>query len=533
MLDSNNVSASESEEESRIVKRKFRLHSETRKSKRNIFLNVLNDPETTTHKNAERESSMNTIALSSNTNTNIKQVNEIQESSSDQSDITNVLKLKPNIYKKNYKNRNKNVFSDVLKENQSGTSSKRKISSTNEAQITTESADFAASEDIVLSQQVLNQFAFSFANEHNFSPALVPKAQSTILEGSTLSVHNSNKESNNSDTINKILKPKTKLLTRNRKNRKQNLFENVFKKEESLNKEEKNVTTDEILKHSLKSSKNPKAAADTMDEHRYGDMKGVETLSTKISEDSSTSNDESDISQDYSRVQRSKSRFLTRLRKNRKKNPFRDIFEGNNDVDALITPPSERTLIRSREKVSIIKNATSIPNIFRRKSNHTSSNDSMYLRIEKSDEDVAMNIKSDGTDTNMIDTLPEKNTRKKQPSLPKTDAKLDDVKNVSKKRILNVNNTATQSLLQRSDSLAAANATAIELAKAQDTLIKQSSHVSKLEKSFSDNIGESKRQETKIILQRRSKDLVTRKKNQFYLLQMKINQVKFKIIPKG
>lgn len=114
---------------------------------------------------------------------------------------------------------------------------KRK-SSVNEdrAQIsTTEYLVPVATETSEFNEILQNQISLSFNNEHNFSHFPIPKAQSTILEGSS-SLHNNDKESNNSDTNSEVLKPKSKLLTRHNKNVKENLFENIFEKQETSNK---------------------------------------------------------------------------------------------------------------------------------------------------------------------------------------------------------------------------------------------------------------------------------------------------------
>ncbi|OAD47006.1 hypothetical protein WN48_05768 [Eufriesea mexicana] len=377
---------------------------------------------------------------------NAKQNNEIQESSLNQSEISNVLKLKPNIYKKNYKNRNKNVFIDILKENQSETSLKRKISSNNAAQIITESADSATTVNTVLSQAMSIQNPLFLENEQNLSPFPPPKAQSTILEDSTSSVYNSSNESNNSNTIYKILKPRSRLLTHNYKNTKKNLFENVFETDRSSNKIQSSVTAGEILEHSLKLSKISKAAADTMDENQDEHIKKIKVLSTskvderKVSEDSITSNEESDINRDHSAVQRVKSKFLTRLRKNQKKNPFQDIFEENNNVDTLIASPSDHV------------SPTSLHSMSKRRDDNVESTSQKSTRSSSKTQKQLVSFAVEGKESTKIQDTPKPQSKRlsnlsKHSSLHSTIVQeLKDNENTAQRSIESLSRTQKQSV---------------------------------------------------------------------------------------
>lgn len=77
---SNNVLTSESEEESKIVRRKYFLRSKIRTSKDNIFLDALNNSITTSEltQKTGKESSINKSALSNKTDLNAEQSNEMQ-----------------------------------------------------------------------------------------------------------------------------------------------------------------------------------------------------------------------------------------------------------------------------------------------------------------------------------------------------------------------------------------------------------------------------------------------------------------------
>ncbi|XP_033351477.1 uncharacterized protein PF11_0213-like [Bombus vosnesenskii] len=224
----NNILTSESEEP-KIAKGKYLSRSKVTESKDNVFSNVLIDSTTTKLKVMQRsgkKSSKSNSASNSETVANIEQLNKIQGYSLNHSQKTgDISKLKSNISK------NKN----------------------NELQMATNYLVPATTETSVSSETESNRCALNFEDDSiHFA---MPKAQSTILEGSSLSVHSSAKESNNDDTYHKILKWKSKLLTNNNKNAKKNLFETVLEDQESTIKIGENATADGIAEHSLKSSK--------------------------------------------------------------------------------------------------------------------------------------------------------------------------------------------------------------------------------------------------------------------------------------
>ncbi|XP_050476576.1 homeobox protein 13-like isoform X2 [Bombus huntii] len=224
----NNILTSESEEP-KIAKGKYLSRSKVTESKDNVFSNVLDDSTTTKLKVMQRsgkKSSKSNSASNSETVANIEQLNKIQGYSLNHSQKTDdISKLKSNISK------NKN----------------------NELQMATNYLVPTTTETSVSSETESNRCALNFEDDSiHFA---MPKAQSTILEGSSLSVHSSAKESNNNDTYHKILKWKSKLLTNNNKNAKKNLFETVLEDQESTIKIGENATADGIAEHSLKSSK--------------------------------------------------------------------------------------------------------------------------------------------------------------------------------------------------------------------------------------------------------------------------------------
>ncbi|XP_050600430.1 RGS domain-containing serine/threonine-protein kinase A-like [Bombus affinis] len=224
----NNILTLESEEP-KIAKGKFLSRSKVTGSKDNIFSNVLDDSATTKLNVMQRtgeKSSKSNSASNSETVANVEELNKIRGYSLNHSQKTDdIVKLKSNISK------NKN----------------------NELQMTTNYLVPAITETSVSSETGSNRFALNFEDDSiHFA---LPKAQSTILEGSSLSVHNSVKESSNSDAYHKVLKWKSKLLTNHNKNAKKNLFETVFEDQESTIKIRGNATADGIAEHSQKSSK--------------------------------------------------------------------------------------------------------------------------------------------------------------------------------------------------------------------------------------------------------------------------------------
>ncbi|XP_060819178.1 putative uncharacterized protein DDB_G0282499 [Bombus pascuorum] len=224
----NNILTLESEEP-KSAKRKHLSRSKVTESKDNIFSNVLDDSATAKlevmQKTGEKSSKSNS-ASNSGTVANVEQLNKIQGYSLNHSQKTDdILKSKSNISK------NKN----------------------NELQMTTNYLVPAITETSVSSETESNRFVLNFEDDSiHFA---IPKAQSTILEGNNLSIHNSTKESDNSDACRKTLKWKSKLLTNHNKNAKKNLFETVLEDQESTIKIGGNATADGIAEHSLKSSK--------------------------------------------------------------------------------------------------------------------------------------------------------------------------------------------------------------------------------------------------------------------------------------
>lgn len=382
--------------------------------------------------------------MSNKIDLNAEQSNEMQVSNlSDSLDTDDVLKMKPSIFKKNNKNQNKNIFVNVLKENQSESPLKKKsskISSDNEdrAQISTTEHLVPVMSEISESNEILqNQISFSFNNEYNSSHFPIPKAQSTILEGSSSSMHNNNnKESNNSDTTSEILKPKSKLLTRHYKNKnvKENLFENIFEKE----------TTNKICESTVK--------ADDA-EHILNSSEISEANTDKITDKSITSNNTSDTYYDLSKVRKSKSKFLKKLRKNQKKNLFQDIFQKNDDTSSSSTikhslhQSEEEKSIQDKNKRTVNKQENELTdfrlrvsdeddniNVFNTSPKFIQSKQSIDKSKTKNIEDIPKNLHDSEKEIEDIAKNKNLNNIRKQLSLVKKATKIDSSENKSLRR---------------------------------------------------------------------------------------------------
>lgn len=238
LLDSarRNVQTSESEEESIVKKRKHPLLLKGRKTKDNVFLNALNDSVSSELKVEEKTRRRKSSVSTDKTIPNAQHPNRVEERSLDHSQSTNdILKSKPNIFRRNYKSQNKNAFVDVLKKNELESPLRGKsktIVSDNEQQIERNDSVRAASEAPTPNKAVANQLELlTSESENDVSHFPTPKAQSTVFENNSPSVHNSTNKSNDS-AYDTILKPKSRLLANYRKSRNKNLFENVLENQE-------------------------------------------------------------------------------------------------------------------------------------------------------------------------------------------------------------------------------------------------------------------------------------------------------------
>ncbi|XP_043521073.1 uncharacterized protein LOC122534480 [Frieseomelitta varia] len=245
-----NVQTSDSEEGSIVKKRKHPLLLKEKKSKDNIFLNALNDSESSKLEVAEktRQSSQRrrSSASTSKTNPNAQQSNRVEERSLDHSQSSNdILKSRPDIFRRNYKSRN-NAFVDVLKKSELEFSlkGKSKTVSDNEQQIERNDSMPAASKASTPNEAVANQSELTSESKNDVSHSRTPKAQTIIFENNNPSVHNSTKSDESNDSTDSeydiILKPKTRLLANYRKSADKNPFENIIDNQEDTAKVQEN-----------------------------------------------------------------------------------------------------------------------------------------------------------------------------------------------------------------------------------------------------------------------------------------------------
>nr|XP_034189537.1 GATA zinc finger domain-containing protein 14-like [Osmia lignaria] len=236
------IVTSESEEEPRIKKRKLSLLSKARTHKNNAFFNVLHDSEGTSANSSGQKvrgkSSINNSESKNKEMTNKEQLAEMHDSSSNQSsNLNNIVKSKPRIFKKDYNNQN-NIFIDVLQNSEFKVPSSSKFSITKSPK-PVERKDSSIMQTPLDNQSESNEYTLSSGSVPDFSHFPVPKAQSTAFEDSTPC--SSSKNDSSSDIEPKIMKQKPKLLKRRSRSIKKNVYKNIFIAEESNEETKGNV----------------------------------------------------------------------------------------------------------------------------------------------------------------------------------------------------------------------------------------------------------------------------------------------------
>lgn len=379
---------------------------------------------------------------------------------SDSLNTNDILKMKPSIFKKNNKNQNNNTFINVLKKNQLETPLKKKsskISSDNEdqAQISTEYLVPVVTETSNFNEILQNQISLSFNNEHNFSHFPIPKAQSTILEGSSSFIHNNDKESNNSDTNSEILKPKSKLLIRH-KNVKENLFENIFEKQETINKICESTVADDA-ERILNSSKISEAT-----------------------DKSNISTDISDTNHDLSKVRKSKSKFLKKLRKSQERNLFQDIFEKNDNTSTLSTLKHSLHLSEEENLYSSIQDKN-------KRIVNRQENELIDFHLRMSDEDDNINVIN----------ISGKSIQSKQ-SIDKSKTK--NIEDISKRQSKNLHNSKREieDIAKNKNNIRSLVKKATKIDSSENKSIRRSSRLHKLQdSSISPSVNRIEQEEVK------------------------------------
>lgn len=363
------------------------MRSAARKSRGNPFMNILKS-ETSVEKSTG-ESPLNKSGSIDKGATSPKGVNKIPESSSDQSHSTDVvLKLKPTLFKRRHKDRQRNVFDDVLKENELLTPKKRKslrLLSHSQTETLRENKLPAITESPIVKS---SQLVLSFENDHDLSRLPNPEAQSTLLESSS-SGHGSNKDTNNSEMEARVLKPKSTFLKRRKRGAVKNVFADILA-EEGTHKDveiskwkEKGIdaNAEASKKYSVGqaggSFRGPESTlSNVVNEIKTGDAKATkgsissETI-TPLAQDprgsvepnalaqaSIASSDTSDKSQDHNTFLKPRSTFLKRSRKRPERNIFQEILEEDDNVDALRRSRSDTLIDRTKEDLMMKNQAT-------------------------------------------------------------------------------------------------------------------------------------------------------------------------------
>ncbi|XP_076684788.1 uncharacterized protein LOC143377449 isoform X5 [Andrena cerasifolii] len=420
--DNNIVTTSESDEEPRIIKRKVTLRSAARKLRSDPFMNIVESE--MSDKKSTDESPTNKSGSINKGTTRSRRVNKIPESSSDQSHSTDViLKSKPTLFKRKHKDRQRNVFDDVLKENELLTPKKRKSLILSPHSKTGTLMENKITKSPIVKQGRAGQLALSFENDHDLSRLPNPEAQSTLLESSS-SMHGSNKDTNNSEMEARVLKPKSTFLKRLKRGGDKNVFADIFAEEETHNDVEISKGKEKGTDANAEASKNnsvgqeggsfrgPQSTpSNVVNEIRTGDAKATkgsrstETITSPAQDPrgsiepnasapaSIASSDTSDKSQDHNTFLKPRSTFLTKSRKRSGRNIFQEILEEDDNVDALRQSGSDALIDRTKEDLRMKNQATGAPEKRRHEIIDQESNigsDELHLELAgSSDEDIA------------------------------------------------------------------------------------------------------------------------------------------------
>ncbi|XP_043257946.1 serine/arginine repetitive matrix protein 2-like [Colletes gigas] len=366
------ISTSESEEESRIAKRKRSLKFKTRNTKSNAFVSALNSSKTSLVPEPVRKKNKgSTVDSNASTeyNVNVKRLHKVRRSSSNDSQSTDVIvKLKPRIFEKKRKAPNTNIFDNILKEDELQSLSKERISSTpfvkENRRIQRERASMERkTASPIVNRSRLSKFSLSNVDEHNSS---APNAQSTLLENNSLRMRDSNKDSVSSDTEPIILKPPSRFLKRRNKIAERNVFKNVLVKDEVDSGKEINESANKNVARGSNRSK--RSLISSVEEIR-------------------------EISQPVPRNIATESRT-----EHSKQNPFLDILQEDDNVDPHETSGFQISFNSANNERHRIKSAQSLQRISKSKINDQENNEilstSHLNHATTSDESIKPNTNS-------------------------------------------------------------------------------------------------------------------------------------------
>ncbi|XP_076246672.1 uncharacterized protein LOC143186784 [Calliopsis andreniformis] len=343
----NIVSTSESEEEIQVAKRKLLLRSKARKAQAKTFENALNSSVTSVisepaSKSAERDHLAKSVPCGS-----ISDTEQFQKASLDGSHKVSA---------KNHTAQHRNVFDDVLKENNLSTPSKRRslrAFALNNSQTLNEKNILEATKSPIIKQGGSHQLISSFENEYDLSQLPVPEAQSTLVETYTTSMQSIN----NSDTQT-IVKAKAKLLRRQNKSTKKNIFEDILAEEEvnnaiEINKSQsKNIVTNaDVSKKSLPPNETKNNNAQMKQSTNVG--KFVDSDKKSVDATSTSSSTSSIIDHNINNFVKPRSKFLQKSRKRQKRNLFQDILMEDDDIETSKKPRYKNTICSSSEETDV------------------------------------------------------------------------------------------------------------------------------------------------------------------------------------
>ncbi|XP_053980303.1 dentin sialophosphoprotein-like [Hylaeus volcanicus] len=336
----NIASTSESEGEPRIVKRKRTLRSKAMNSRDNAFSDVLNNFETAIlpepMQESMRDSSIHSSVSVEKPLSNAEQLNNSQGSSRNHSLTTSIVKVRPRIFGKKYKDQNTNVFDDILNTDELESPLKKqslRISLTKELLTSTNDNPPATASTLVVNSTQHNHRTVSPENKNYCSAS---SSQSTVVNNNFAYTRDNNKDSTASDAETTVLKPKSKFLNRHNK---------------IVNENETNESTRKSIAAETKTFKRPSASA------ADNPVEFLQPVSRNI-----TSVDSSDSSNTSQRDDppKKKSVFLNRLRESRKRNLFLDILQESDDSIIHETSRSKASVNHSRERNLVNENSKEI-----------------------------------------------------------------------------------------------------------------------------------------------------------------------------
>ncbi|XP_012149358.2 uncharacterized protein LOC105663644 [Megachile rotundata] len=328
------VVTSESEEELQVKKRKLPLRSKAKTHQNNAFFNILNDfedsskkisiPDTRDEKNLTSSDSSNKMVI------NKEQLTNTKDSRSNQSsNLNNIIKSKPKIFKKNYKNQRRSVFVDALQDKDFIASPQRGASINGSQKTDQKNSSNMISPD---NQSESSDFASFLNGVHDLSHLPAPKAQSTTVEDS--SSHNSTKSST-SDAEYEIVKPKPKLLRHPTKSIRKNVSEST-----SVNEETDKRTKTGNLESIAESSEKPKLfkrRTRSTKRNVFEDIFAAEESDIQAETSKLTSAESAEIAKQSSIFS---SNDLSKSFRKLQKNVVNE--DENNDTENVITPRSKK-----------------------------------------------------------------------------------------------------------------------------------------------------------------------------------------------